>query len=195
MPDRIAFEMTSDKGEIAPGEAANVTVDGRFLYGAPAAGLALEGEISLSTMTEWERFPGYRFGLADEDEAEATRIALDDLPAVDAGRQGDVPGRDRAAAVDDADARRRGGGAHARRQRPGGRAHARHRAAPARARLSASSRSSGRPGPAGRARRVQGDRGRSRRHRRSLPGLAWSLVKIERKYQWYRSGNAGVTSR
>ena len=43
----------------APGEPANVTVDGRFLYGAPAAGLALEGEVDLSTTREWERFTGY----------------------------------------------------------------------------------------------------------------------------------------
>ena len=45
VPDRIEFDMTSDKPEIAPGETANITVDGRFLYGAPAAGLALEGEV------------------------------------------------------------------------------------------------------------------------------------------------------
>src|SRR5690606_34456229 len=44
VPDRIEFDLTADKTEIAPGEAANVTVDGRFLYGAPAAGLDLEGE-------------------------------------------------------------------------------------------------------------------------------------------------------
>src|SRR4029453_4195740 len=82
VPDRIAFEMMSDKDEIAPGEAANVTVDGRFLYGAPAAGLALEGEINLSTMTEWERYNGYFFGLADEEEGDATRIPLSGLPVV-----------------------------------------------------------------------------------------------------------------
>ena len=45
VPDRIEFDLTADKTEIAAGEAANVTVDGRFLYGAPAAGLALEGEV------------------------------------------------------------------------------------------------------------------------------------------------------
>ena len=43
VPDRIEFDLTSDTDEIAAGETANVTVDGRFLYGAPAAGLAHRG--------------------------------------------------------------------------------------------------------------------------------------------------------
>ncbi|RWF06518.1 MAG: hypothetical protein EOS64_31815, partial [Mesorhizobium sp.] len=33
VPDRIEFDLTADKTEIAQGEAANVSVDGRFLYG------------------------------------------------------------------------------------------------------------------------------------------------------------------
>src|SRR5690606_23005197 len=41
VPDRIEFDLTSDRDEIGPGEVANVTVDGRYLYGAPAAGLSL----------------------------------------------------------------------------------------------------------------------------------------------------------
>ncbi len=82
VPDRIEFDLTSDKPEIAAGEAANVTVDGRFLYGAPAAGLAIEGEVTLSTKREWASFAGYSFGLADEQEGEATRIPLTDLPLV-----------------------------------------------------------------------------------------------------------------
>nr|MBA3446668.1 hypothetical protein [Pseudaminobacter sp.] len=42
VPDRIEFTLAADTDEIAAGETANVTLDGRFLYGAPAAGLALE---------------------------------------------------------------------------------------------------------------------------------------------------------
>ena len=82
MPDRIEFDLSSDKTEIGVGEPANVTVDGRFLYGAPAAGLALEGETTLSTTREWKPFKGYVFGLADEQEGDATRIPLADLPLV-----------------------------------------------------------------------------------------------------------------
>ena len=82
VPDRIEFDLTSDRDEIAVGETAVVTVDGRFLYGAPAAGLALEGEINLSTATEWDRYKGYFFGLADEEEGDAKRIPLSGLPVV-----------------------------------------------------------------------------------------------------------------
>ena len=78
VPDRIEFDLTADKKEIAHGETANVTVDGRFLYGAPAAGLALEGEVdAVARRANGTRFKGYLFGLADEQEGDATRIPLD----------------------------------------------------------------------------------------------------------------------
>ncbi len=82
VPDRIEFDLSADRTEIATGEAANVTVDGRYLYGAPAAGLALEGEVTVSTVREWDRYKGYWFGLADEQEGEATTTPLTGLPNV-----------------------------------------------------------------------------------------------------------------
>ncbi len=190
VPDRIAFEMTSDKDEIAPGEAANVTVDGRFLYGAPAAGLALEGEINLSTMTEWERFPGYRFGLADEDEAEATRIALDDLPPV--GPDGkatfpveidQLPATTRMLDAEVAVRMREGSGRAVERTldielRPQGPL------------IGIQPQFKGDQVPQGGRAAFKVIAVDPDGNRRSLPGLAWSLVKIERNYQWYRSGNA-----
>src|SRR5690606_39716017 len=81
-PDRIEFDLTADKTEIAADETATMTVDGRFLYGAPAAGLALEGDVTLTTTRQWDAFKGYWFGLADEQEGEATRTPLTDLPLV-----------------------------------------------------------------------------------------------------------------
>ncbi|HEY4191790.1 MAG TPA: MG2 domain-containing protein, partial [Mesorhizobium sp.] len=59
VPDRIEFDLTSDKQEIAQGETAKIGVDGRFLYGAPAVGLALEGELTLSTTRDWDRYKGF----------------------------------------------------------------------------------------------------------------------------------------
>ncbi|TGU53285.1 hypothetical protein, partial [Mesorhizobium sp. M2D.F.Ca.ET.148.01.1.1] len=76
VPDRIEFDMKADKQEIARGETANINIDGRFLYGAPAAGLALEGELTLSTSRDWDRFPDFSFGLADEQSAEPTVTPL-----------------------------------------------------------------------------------------------------------------------
>ncbi len=118
VPDRIEFKLTSDKDEIAVGEPANITVDGRFLYGAPAAGLTLEGETTVETTREWEDFPNFQFGLADEQQGDATRIPLD-RPAGRRRRwQGDVPRPDRRPALHHAPADCRRDGAHARKRRP-----------------------------------------------------------------------------
>lgn len=92
VPDRIEFDLSSDHDEIDLGEPAEVTVDGRFLYGAPAAGLSLEGEVSISTLREWESFPGYQFGLADEEQDETGNVtALEDLPVTDEDGQASFP--------------------------------------------------------------------------------------------------------
>src|SRR5690606_1847205 len=56
VPDRIEFDLDSAATEIVPGESASVAVDGRYLYGAPAAGLAIEGEVNVKPVREWKRF-------------------------------------------------------------------------------------------------------------------------------------------
>src|SRR5690606_23721344 len=78
VPDRIEFDLNVTTPEVAPGEAASVTVDGRYLYGAPAAGLEMEGETTVATKRDWDRFPGFQFGLADEEvDAVSVPLALD----------------------------------------------------------------------------------------------------------------------
>src|SRR3546814_9097391 len=67
VPDRVEFDITSEAREIDPGDPVPVTVDGRYLYGAPAAGLSLEGEVMLKPVRQSEAFPGYQFGLNDEE--------------------------------------------------------------------------------------------------------------------------------
>src|SRR5262249_21096424 len=83
VPDRIEFDLASTSKTLSRSAPAEVTVDGRFLYGAPASGLDLEGELSIAPAKERPGLPGYQFGLAD-DEAKAERKALEDLPATDA---------------------------------------------------------------------------------------------------------------
>ena len=119
VPDRIEFDLTADKKEIAVGETANVTVDGRYLYGAPAAGLALEGEVN---------------ALDDARNGSASAASISALPT---SRKATPPGfrlptchrsaktarrssrsRSARAAVDNTAARRRRDGAHARDRRP-----------------------------------------------------------------------------
>ena len=83
VPDRIEFDLTSPSGHISQKVPAKVGVAGRFLYGAPAAGLDLEGEVTIAAAKERTGFAGYQFGLADE-EIEAAQQPLEDLPATDA---------------------------------------------------------------------------------------------------------------
>ena len=79
LPERLDFSLT------APGTSATTGIDpkappplpieARFLYGAPAAGLQVEGEVTVKVADGLPAWPGYRFGLAD-DEPEATQAPL-----------------------------------------------------------------------------------------------------------------------
>src|SRR5262247_440748 len=83
VPDRIEFDLTSKAQGVSPTSAAEIAVEGRFLYGAPAAKLALEGEVIVLPANERPGFARYQFGLADED-LETTRQPLENLPDTDA---------------------------------------------------------------------------------------------------------------
>ena len=60
VPDRLEFELASPTGKIAPDAPAEITLNGRFLYGAPAADLDIEGEMLLTAAKERPGFPGYQ---------------------------------------------------------------------------------------------------------------------------------------
>ncbi|PWB60389.1 MAG: alpha-2-macroglobulin [Bradyrhizobiaceae bacterium] len=85
VPERLDFTLASPSRTISKDAPAEVTLEGRFLYGAPAAELELEGEVVVSPAAERPGFAGYRFGVADEDGETAERQALEDLPQTDAG--------------------------------------------------------------------------------------------------------------
>ncbi|HET7910405.1 MAG TPA: alpha-2-macroglobulin, partial [Pseudolabrys sp.] len=86
VPDRIEFSLTSAAKGISRNAPAQVSVDGHFLYGAPASKLDLSGDVTIGVAKERAGFPGYSFGLSD-DEVTAVRDELDDLPGTDpAGR-------------------------------------------------------------------------------------------------------------
>src|SRR5499433_2528755 len=82
VPDRIEFDLTSKAKSVSATSAAEIAIDGRFLYGAPAAKLELEGEVIVSPASERPGFARYKFGLADED-VETTRQPLENLRATD----------------------------------------------------------------------------------------------------------------
>ncbi len=83
VPDRLEFDLASPTGRLSQATPADVTLDGRFLYGAPAAGLDLEGEVVYGLAKERPGLAGYLFGMVDEEVA-ANRQPLTDLPTTDA---------------------------------------------------------------------------------------------------------------
>src|SRR5665213_1671801 len=83
VPDRIEFDLATAATVLPRNEPVTLTVDGHFLYGAPASGLGLSGALIITAAKERPGFAGYSFGLAD-DEVTAVRQELGDLPDADA---------------------------------------------------------------------------------------------------------------
>ncbi|CDN56092.1 Alpha-2-macroglobulin domain protein [Neorhizobium galegae bv. officinalis bv. officinalis str. HAMBI 1141] len=189
VPDRIEFDMTSDAKEIAVGEPAPVNIDGRYLYGAPAAGLNLEGEIALKTTRENPAFPGYQFGLVDEEASEAVRIPLEALePLDDDGKVtfdatvAEAPSTTQLVNADIV----------VRMQEAGGRAIERSITLPVKAegaRIGIKPEFSGDLGEnsVGNFTVIMVDAAGKKQAVQNLP---WKLVKIDRDYQWYRDGSS-----
>ncbi len=188
-PDRIEFDLSVPGRSLVPGDVAAVGVDGRFLYGAPAAGLALEGDLRLKTARSLEAHPGFEFGLADEEET-GSEVELGALPKLDADGKaiidielGTLPATTRPLVADLAVRLREGGG----------RAVERTAQMPVRA-----------PGTMiGIKPEFENDlvgEGSVARFRviavdpdgqtADAKGLRWSLLRIIREYQWYREGGS-----
>ncbi len=84
VPERLDMTLVPAASALKPEEAAVVKAEGRFLYGPPAAGLTLEGDIVVKPSSkDLAGFPGYKFGLAD-DKPSPVRKAIEGLPATGA---------------------------------------------------------------------------------------------------------------
>ncbi len=68
LPERIDFDLTLADAPLFVGQdsAVDLTVAARYLFGAPGAGLAIEGEVLLRAAAGLEAFPGYVFGRHDQ---------------------------------------------------------------------------------------------------------------------------------
>ncbi len=66
LPERIDFDLTLADAPIRLGDAPDLTIDARYLFGAPGADLAIEGETYVTAASGLEGFPGYSFGRYDE---------------------------------------------------------------------------------------------------------------------------------
>ena len=189
VPDRTEFDMTSEAKAIESGVPVAIDINGRYLYGAPAAGLDLEGEIALKPTRTREAFPGYVFGLADEEAGAENRAALEGLEPLDEdGRAvvevevGELPSTTQ---MIDATVT-------VRMSEVGGRAVERSLTLPIEAdgpmigikpefSGELAENSIGRfhviaIGPGG--------------ERQAMPALPWRLLKVKRNYQWYRDGSS-----
>lgn len=88
--DRIEFDLTSTAKIIPRAAPAQLSVDGHFLYGAPASNLDLQGAVTIAAAKQRPGFAGYVFGLAD-DEVATVRQELGDLPTTDATGKASFP--------------------------------------------------------------------------------------------------------
>lgn len=90
VPERLDMTLKALEGSLSPLGEETIEVEGRYLYGPPAADLALEGEVVVKpSKKDLAGFPGYKFGLYDE-QIEAVRKTLDALPSTDAAGRASV---------------------------------------------------------------------------------------------------------
>ncbi|WP_212522706.1 alpha-2-macroglobulin family protein [Actibacterium sp. MT2.3-13A] len=66
LPERIDFDLALPDGPIRPTDRPELRLEARYLFGAPAGNLAVEGEVVLAPADTLDAWPGYRFGLHDE---------------------------------------------------------------------------------------------------------------------------------
>ncbi|MGY4295297.1 uncharacterized protein YfaS (alpha-2-macroglobulin family) [Bradyrhizobium sp. i1.4.4] len=84
VPDRIEFDLSAKDKLIKANAPVELKADGHFLYGAPASGLQLEGDMLVAPASERPGFAGYQFGVADEETTSNERTPLENLPEADA---------------------------------------------------------------------------------------------------------------
>ncbi|HRY06438.1 MAG TPA: alpha-2-macroglobulin, partial [Hyphomicrobiaceae bacterium] len=66
-PERLDMTLTAPQGALQPEVTKSIKVTGKYLYGPPAANLALDGDIIVRPATSGiAGYDGYHFGLADE---------------------------------------------------------------------------------------------------------------------------------
>ena len=84
VPDRIEFDLTSKAKQINAEAPVELKVDGHFLYGAPASGLQLEGDMLVAPAAGRPGYAGYQFGVADDETTSNERTPIENLPEADA---------------------------------------------------------------------------------------------------------------
>ena len=76
-PERIAFDLSLPAAPQAPTDPVEAAIDARWLFGAPAADLPVEGALRLTPARAVPGWEGYVFGRADDD----TQPQIVDMPS------------------------------------------------------------------------------------------------------------------
>lgn len=189
VPDRTDMEIKTEAKVIGPETSATINISGKYLYGAPAAGLSLEGDVVIKPTRQADAFPGYFFGLADEEASEETRQTIEGLPDLDEDGEGitDLTVGDLPATTQLLNAT-----VYVRMQEAGGRAIERSLVLPVK----------NQSPMIGIKPEFSGDLGENSIAnftiigvdedgvKQAMSGLRWKLYKLNRDYQWYRDGTA-----
>ncbi|MGA7994774.1 MAG: alpha-2-macroglobulin [Bradyrhizobium sp.] len=91
IPERLEFDLSAKDKLIKADAPVELKVDGHFLYGAPASGLQLEGDMLVAPASERPGFAGYQFGVADETTTSNERTPIEGLPETDANGAATFP--------------------------------------------------------------------------------------------------------
>lgn len=83
VPQQLKVRLSSTQGWLTPSQPLTATLDGDFLYGAPAAGLHAQGDLAVvRDMAPVKDAAGYQFGLADDKVTDLdNQLTLDDADA------------------------------------------------------------------------------------------------------------------
>ncbi len=90
VPERLEMKLSATQPMISEATPGAIELSSRYLYGAPAANLGLEGEITVSASDEPNGFPGFHAGQQDE-KFTTVRKELEALPNTDASGAASLP--------------------------------------------------------------------------------------------------------
>lgn len=86
VPERLEFDISTAAKSVSPKSPATISLAGRFLYGAPASGLPIDGEVNVTATSARPGYAGYAFGTASKGaggDFTAETLPLADLPETD----------------------------------------------------------------------------------------------------------------
>jgi hypothetical protein len=87
LPERIDFTLDFGTGPLMMGdEIPDLAIAAKYLFGAPGAGLSVEGEVLLRAAAGLPEFPGYAFGRQDQP----FNARMDTIPNTETDEQGNA---------------------------------------------------------------------------------------------------------